>query len=49
MKKIKLKVDEYEYGLIVKAIFEFRNNKMENGSAVNFETEVLTKLLEKTN
>lgn len=49
MKKIKLKVDQYEYGLIVMAVNEFRNNKLENKEVVDFETEFLSKLMEKIN
>lgn len=49
MKNIKLKVDEYEYSLIVNAVNEFRNKQIREGKTADFVTEVLTKLLKKTN
>jgi len=48
LKKIKIKVDEYEYRLIVNAVNELRNKYIAEGEDVDFVTEVLETLLEKS-
>lgn len=47
MRNIKLKVDEYEYRLIINALNELRKEEIEKGKEVNFINEVMEKLLEK--
>ena len=45
--KYKIKVDEYEYRLIINALNELRKDEIEKGKEVNFINEVMEKLLEK--
>jgi len=45
LKKIKIKVDEYEYGLIVNALNEFRNKQIREGEPTDFVEEVMEKIL----
>lgn len=47
MRNIKLKVDEYEYRLIVNAVNELRKKQLQDGKTVDFVNEVLEKLLAK--
>lgn len=47
MRNIKLKVDEYEYRLIINALNELRKDEIEKGKEVNFINEVMEKLLQK--
>ena len=47
MRNIKLKVDEYEYRLIINALNELRKDEIEKGKEVNFINEGMEKLLEK--
>ena len=47
MRNIKLKVDEYEYRLIINALNELRKDEIEKGKEANFINEVMEKLLEK--
>lgn len=49
MKKIKIKCDEYEFGLIIRALNEYRKNQKQETEENVFTTEVLQKLLEKVN
>lgn len=44
MKKIKIKVDEYEYGLIVNALNELRTKQIKEGKSVDFINELMEKL-----
>lgn len=47
MKNIKLKIDKYEYRLIINALNELRKDEIEKGNEVNFINEVMEKLLQK--
>lgn len=47
MKKIKVVMDKYEYGLIVHALNDYRNQMIKNGEDIDYITEILEKWLEK--
>ena len=44
MKKIKLKLDKYELGLIINVLVEFRNNLITQNKDHDFVDELLLKL-----
>lgn len=49
MRNIKIKVDEYELGLMIKALVEYRTQEIKKGNSVDFENEMLEKLFSKIN
>ena len=46
-KPIKLKLDADEQGLLIAALNEFRNMRIEEGKSIEFVNEVLLKLIGK--
>lgn len=47
MKKIKLKINRLEYGLLVNSLVEFRNKLLREKEDTSFVDEVLLKLVDK--
>ena len=47
MKKIKVVMDKYEYGLIINALNDFRTQQIKNGNTVDIVNEVMEKWFKK--
>lgn len=46
MKRIRLKVDKYELGLIIKALVEYRNKIISDGGYTDVVDDILLKICE---